>query len=485
MIEHDLPIHFFTIVLNGQPFIRYHLDVFRALPFRWHWHVVEGVAALAHDTAWSVAAGGRIDDTLHSKGLSNDGTSQYLDRIAGEFPHSITLYRKAPGSFWDGKREMVAAPLANVQEPCLLWEVDADELWRPEQISAMRRMFQMQPGRTAAFYWCDYFVGPDLVITTRYNYAQNPAVEWLRTWRFVPGMQWFAHEPPTLIGRESDGRLVNVAAVAPFTHDETEALGARFQHFSYATEEQLRFKQIYYAEGDLNAWRRMNMELRHAKFLRDYFPWVRDFTMVDRSARASVVPWAEPLSGGDWRFLSTEEIGRRKRERKLPRPRIVLDCTLSPMAPAKLNETWLALLREWAATGFRDHVVLLDRGGSTARIEGICYRSIPFASEDEPDMLQRVCDELDATLFLTARNFTARVTPVVLLHGLNSAPGKIARSANVSAHLVLSEQERQFLLGAHPHIDPARVITVGTGRDAPDHGVRSVEAALREIAAQL
>jgi hypothetical protein len=482
MPERDLPIHFFTIVLNGQPFIRYHLDVFRALPFRWHWHVVEGVAELVHDTAWSAAAGGRIDESLHCNGLSNDGTSQYLDRIAGEFPKSITLYRKPLGAFWEGKREMVAAPLANVKEPCLLWQVDADELWRPEQIGGVRRMFQMQPGRTAAFYWCDYFVGPDLVITTRYNYAQNPAVEWLRTWRFVPGMQWFAHEPPTLVWQQPDGRLVNVAAIAPFTHDETEAAGARFQHFSYATEEQLRFKQIYYAEGNAETWRRMNMDLRRAKFLRDYFPWVQDFTMVDRAARASVVPWAEPVSGGDWRFLSHDEIGRRKRERKPPPPRIVLDSTFSLTAPDQLNQIWMALLREWATTGFCDHVVLLDRGGSTPRIEGICYRSIPFASADEPGVLQRVCDELDATLLLTARNSAARVTPTVLLHGLNVAPGPVAAKTNVSAHLVFSEQERQLLLRAHPHIDPARAIIVSTG---PDSRVLSVEGALREIVARL
>src|SRR5262245_54495434 len=129
MIEQDLPIHFFTIVLNGQPFIRYHIDVFRKLPFRWHWHVVEGVAELAHDTAWSRAAGGHIDASLHRHGLSNDGTSQYLDSIVHQLPESVTLYRKPSGAFWDGKREMVAAPLANVNERCLLWEVDADELW--------------------------------------------------------------------------------------------------------------------------------------------------------------------------------------------------------------------------------------------------------------------------------------------------------------------------------------------------------------------
>jgi hypothetical protein len=52
-----LPIHFFTIVLNGEPFIRYHEEVFRKLTVPWHWHVIEGVALLRHDTGWSVASG--------------------------------------------------------------------------------------------------------------------------------------------------------------------------------------------------------------------------------------------------------------------------------------------------------------------------------------------------------------------------------------------------------------------------------------------
>src|SRR5918912_1539974 len=109
-----LPVHFFTIVLNGEPFIRYHLDVFRRLPFRWHWHVVEGVAKLAHDTAWSVAAGGHIPGDMHVQGRSNDGTSAYLDGIARDVGDRVRLYRKPPGVFWDGKREMVAAPLATI-----------------------------------------------------------------------------------------------------------------------------------------------------------------------------------------------------------------------------------------------------------------------------------------------------------------------------------------------------------------------------------
>jgi hypothetical protein len=130
----DVPVHFFTIVLNGEPFIRYHLDVLRQLPFRWHWHIVEGVASLVHDTAWSVDAGGRIDQAAHAGGLSVDGTTAYVDEIASAEPERISVYRKPGGVFWDGKREMVSAPLENIREECLLWQVDADEYIRLEQI---------------------------------------------------------------------------------------------------------------------------------------------------------------------------------------------------------------------------------------------------------------------------------------------------------------------------------------------------------------
>ena len=195
----ELPVHFFTIVLNGEPFIRYHLDVFRRLPFSWRWHIVEGVAALVRDTAWSVDTGGRIDDAAHADGLSTDGTTAYLDEIAVSEPERISVYRKPGGAFWDGKWEMVSAPLPSIREECLLWQVDSDELWTAEQIVSVHRLFRDDPDRGAAYYWCHYVPAPGAVIATRYNYAANPAVEWLRTWRYRPGDRWEAHEPPTLV----------------------------------------------------------------------------------------------------------------------------------------------------------------------------------------------------------------------------------------------------------------------------------------------
>lgn len=95
----ELPIDFFTIVLNGEPFIRYHERVLATLDMPWHWHIVEGVATLINDTAWSVAGGGSVTDELHAGGLSKDGTSAYLDDLAARFPGKVTIYRPQPGQF--------------------------------------------------------------------------------------------------------------------------------------------------------------------------------------------------------------------------------------------------------------------------------------------------------------------------------------------------------------------------------------------------
>ena len=174
-INSDLPVHFFTIVLNGEPFIRYHIEVFKRLSFHWHWHIIEGVADLKHDTAWSLKNGGRISDELHQYGLSNDGTTAFLDELEKEYPKNIKIYRKPRGIFWSGKLEMVNAPLKNIHEECLLWQIDADELWTGEQIKDGRAMFLAEPDRTAAYYLDHFFVGEDLSITTIDTYGNNTA----------------------------------------------------------------------------------------------------------------------------------------------------------------------------------------------------------------------------------------------------------------------------------------------------------------------
>jgi FkbM family methyltransferase len=300
-----LPIHFFTIVLNGEPFIRFHIEVFRQLSFPWHWHIIEGVAELKHDTGWSVVNGGRIADQLHRNGISNDGTSQYLDNLAKEFPENITIYRKPDGQFWDGKLEMVNAPLENINEVCMIWQVDADELWTLEQIMRARELFSLQPQKTAAFYFCHYFVGEKLVITTRNTYGNNTSYEWIRTWRFSPGCRWTAHEPPRLCRLTADGQLENLAEVDPLCHSETAAAGLIFQHFAYTTPEQLYFKETVYGyKGALHQWKMLLDQREFPVQLSRYFSWVDAATKVDTAESQNIVPLAKRDCSGVWKFIS-------------------------------------------------------------------------------------------------------------------------------------------------------------------------------------
>jgi FkbM family methyltransferase len=298
-----LTIHFFTIVLNGEPFIRYHIEVFRQLPFPWHWHIIEGVAEHNHDTDWSVRNGGRITDQLHRNGLSTDGTSQYIDSLAKEFPQNVTIHRKPGGQFWDGKLEMVNAPLVCLNEACLLWQVDADELWTIGQITRARELFVAQPQKTAALYYCHYFVGENLVITTRNTYGNNIGYEWIRTWRFSPGCRWTAHEPPRLCRPTGNGQLEDLATVHPLRHAETEAAGLTFQHFAYATAEQLQFKETYYGyKGALRQWDKLQQQRDFPVLLSQYFDWVEDAAQVNTTESQRIDPLAKRDSSGAWKF---------------------------------------------------------------------------------------------------------------------------------------------------------------------------------------
>lgn len=421
LVDADLPVHFFTIVLNGDPFIRYHLDVFRSLPFRWHWHVVEGVASLVRDTAWSIAGGGRVESTWHADGVSIDGTTAYLDEVAAAEPESITLYRKRHGQFWNGKREMVSAPLERIREECLLWQVDADELWTSEQIVAVRDLFLDQPERTAAYYWCDYFMSPEAVVATRYNYAANPRDEWLRTWRYHPGDRWLTHEPP-ILGRRRRVASVDLGYADPFLHDETEAVGAVFQHFAYATEEQVRFKESYYGyTGAVEAWKGLREAVQQAAgpvLLRDHLPWVEDETLVDLAERRHIRPIARPSAdGATWMFSAPPR-------ETAPRPTtdgpIVIDGVFfQHFMNTGIARVWRSNLVEWLKSGFAGRVLFLDRGGAGPRLPGLPTRSIPRWDPEAPAedalMLQRVCDEEGASLFVSTYYTTPIGTPSLML----------------------------------------------------------------------
>ncbi len=420
----SIPIHFFTIVLNGKPFIRYHIDVFKKLPFEWHWHIVEGVADLKHDTAWSKKLGGYIADEIHHKGRSKDGTTEYLNELVRLYPENVTIYRQSEGVFWDGKREMVQASLANIKEECLLWQVDVDELWTVEQIWLARQLFVENPEKTAAYYWCWYFVGEKLVISTRNCYTQNPQQEWLRTWRFKPEYIWAAHEPPILVERISDNEIIDIAKINPFLHEETEKYNLLFQHYSYVLPNQLKFKETYYGYKEAeNQWLKLQKAETFPLRLSEYLSWVTDGTMVNRAESLGIVPIAQKDDQTDnWEFLSSSDITEKSlsiKPQKDFRPIIAVDAVFFQKYKTGIGRVWTCLLEEWVANGFAQHIVVLDRAGTAPKIDGIWHRTVDrydyAATDADRQMLQQVCDEEGVELFISTYYTTPISTPSVFM----------------------------------------------------------------------
>ncbi len=481
-LQSGLPIHFFTIVLNGQPYIPYHIEIFKQLSCQWHWHIVEGVADLKHDTAWSVQLGGAINDDIHRHGLSHDGTTEYLDELAQLYPDNVTIYRKPAGIFWDGKREMVNAPLANIQEECLLWQVDVDELWTLEQLVAARQIFINNPDKTAAFYWCSYFVGENLLISTRNCYAQNPQQEWLRTWKFTPGALWAAHEPPVLVRPSADGKYQNVAAINPFLHAETEKAGLVFQHFAYATKEQLLFKEQYYGyKNAVSQWEKLQSITEFPVLLRDYFPWVGDGTQVNTAKSRVVIPIAQKeKSTNQWRFLQPEEVQvQTKQIQKATQTTIIVDGVFFQLYQTGIARVWKSLLEEWSTTNFRDNIIVLDRSGTAPQIPGIRYRQIPAFDVNNLDadqqMLQEICDEEGADVFTSTYYTTPISTPSMLMiydmipevMGWNLEEpawrGKVQAIEQASAYTSISENSAQDLLRFYPSVNSSQITVTYCG----------------------
>lgn len=441
--DKDLPVHFFTIVLNGEPFIRYHIDLFKQLPFKWHWHIIEGVAELKNDTAWSVSLGGKVPENFHKNGLSTDGTTEYLNELREQFPHNVTIYRKRKGEFWNGKLEMVNAPLSRIKEESLLFEIDSDELWSFEQILNVRKIFKENPEKTAAFYWCHFYVGEKLVTTEENAYSKTPVYEWIRTWRFKPGYRWISHEPPALCMQNRQGEWVDLVKINPFLHDETEAKGLVFHHYAYVLEKQLKFKEIYYGYTDaLLEWKKLQNANRYPVVLRNYFSWVNDLQKVDTIRSQNIVPIAQKDERGKFVFnYVTEDLNNKSttvsnqsnfneqstiKSLRGKQGKIVIDGViyyLQKNHPAGIIRVWTALLQELSKTDLAKQIVLLDRGGTAPDIPGIRKRLVHeynyLLFEADSLYLEEICREEQADLFIsTYYTYPENAHFAIMLHDM-------------------------------------------------------------------
>lgn len=241
-----MKLNLFTIVLNGQPFIEKLLPEFERLKCDWHWYVMEGASANTHDTKWC---------TPQSPQFSRDGTHEYLNSLI-KHPR-VTVLRK---QLWDGKIEMVNAPLNLLRDESVLMQVDSDEWWDASQLETVRNIFVDRPQIQRAYFKCRYFYGQNIYIDP--DSDKNNV--WLRAWRHSAGQRHVTHEPPNLAGNHGPA----------ISADETSRIGLVFQHYSYVTRAQVHFKSSFYSyKGAVESWERLQSHTQFPCKAISFFKW--------------------------------------------------------------------------------------------------------------------------------------------------------------------------------------------------------------------
>lgn len=252
-----LPLHIYTLCLDGIRFLPKQLEVFEQLKIPWTWHIVSGVADSVKDTDWVA----RIQPRF-----SRDGTDEWLN---SKLDHpNIRIYRR---QLWSGKNAMVNAALIAIKEECALMEIDADEFWTAEQLEKIVSIYETGACDRMRFY-CRYFVGKNIVVTGE-NVWSNKNGEWSRSWLFKPGMMQAKHEPPILQG----------CGIRELAREHSREHGLVFDHFAYCFPEQLQFKEVYYKYANALAhWDRLQQNTQWpVKPLKAFLPWSGDDACAD------------------------------------------------------------------------------------------------------------------------------------------------------------------------------------------------------------
>jgi len=163
-------------------------------------------------------------------------------------------------------------------------------------------------------------------------------------------------------------------------------------------------------------------------------------------------------------------------------PKILIDGVFFQLYRTGITRVWNSLLEKWAENSFGNHIIVLDRAGTASKIAGIRYLTIPAynygTTDADREMLQQVCDEEGADLFISTYYRTPLSTPSVFMaydmipevmewdlnrpvwqdkhHAIRSASSLIAVSENTANDLVrfFPEISRDSVKVAYCGVDP-------------------------------
>lgn len=230
----NIKITFGIIVLNGEPFIGYNL---RSLySFAHQIVVVEGACPAAAKVATA-------------DGHSRDGTLETLRRFKDEEdPDNKLIIVTAeleghPDGFWYEKDEMSQA-YARRSTGNYLWQVDSDEFYKPEDISAVLDMLKSDPSISEVSFRTITFWG-GLKYRVDGILLRLGDQDFHRLFSWEPGYRYLTHRPPTVV--DAQGR--NIMNGKRVFADQLAKKGIFLYHYEYLFPIQVYNKAEYYSNA--------------------------------------------------------------------------------------------------------------------------------------------------------------------------------------------------------------------------------------------
>ncbi|MFB2881224.1 methyltransferase domain-containing protein [Floridanema aerugineum] len=162
--------------------------------------------------------------------------------------------------------------------------------------------------------------------------------------------------------------------------------------------------------------------------------------------------------------------------------KVIIDGVFFQSFKTGIARLWKSLLEEWVKDGFSENILVLDRGGTVPKISGVNYRNIQLYNYSmaafDREILQKICDEENADLFISTYYTTPISTPSVFMAydmipevlGWNlSEPTWQEKHFGVRhgvAYITISENTARDLVKFFPDISPESITVAYCGIDS-------------------
>lgn len=205
----------FTIVYEGDHHLEHKNFAENMARMFDHWIVVEGYAMPNGSTRWC--------RKLQVPPVSTDSTVQFMRDFA-DTHKNVHFYSK--GDYYDSKDSQVNIAIAILKKicgKCYLWEVDADEHWKEEDLKRAEQFADKSTSVGFKFQF-NHYVGPGIIATGDWGSGHLN-----RLWKWT-GQYFQSHEPAMLRGQRGVTAVPDV----------------KFDHYSYYFKKDVMFKSKSY-----------------------------------------------------------------------------------------------------------------------------------------------------------------------------------------------------------------------------------------------